>query len=234
MSDKFIALIPLRGGSKGIPNKNIKMIAGKPLCAWVIESAVGAESIEQVYVSTESAEIKRVVNEINQQFQDDKAKKNKLKIIDRPEALASDTASTEVVMLHFMENIEFDVLLTIQATSPMLSSDDLEQAIKQFKQQNLDSMLTAVEIKRFFWDYDAHAVNYDPCNRPRRQDFDGCLMENGAFYITTRELLKKENCRLGGNIGIYTMSDEAAVELDSPLDWSVMETILSKDKNFKI
>lgn len=230
MLDKFSALIPLRGGSKGIPDKNIKLMAGKPLCAWVIESAVGAELIDQVYVSTESQEIITVINEINQQFQGDKAKKHKLKIIDRPEELAGDTTSTEAVMLHFMENVKFDSLLTIQATSPMLSSRDLDRAIKQFQSQDLDSMLSAVEFKRFLWGHDAHAINYVPADRPRRQDFNGCLMENGAFYITTREVLKNEKCRLGGKTGIYKMSDEAAVELDSLLDWLIVETILSQDK----
>lgn len=231
MTKRFSVLIPLRGGSKGIPNKNIKLIAGKPLCAWVIESAMGADSIETVYVSTESEEIKRVVEEINQQYQNDDSKKNKLQVIDRPNELASDTASTESVMLHCMDNTDFDALITIQATSPMLSSHDLEQAIKQFQLEKLDSMLSAVEFKRFLWGKNGSAINYDPCKRPRRQDFEGYLMENGAFYITDKTLLKKEKCRLGGKIGLYIMHDLSAIEIDEASDWIIAEAILSQHIN---
>jgi len=228
MASQFSALIPLRGGSKGIPNKNIKQIAGKPLCAWVIESAMGADSIEMVYISTESQQIKIVVQEINQQYLNDDSKKNKLKIIDRPEELANDTASTEAVMLHCMDNTDFDNLITIQATSPMLTSHDLEQAIKQFQLEKFDSMLSAVEFKRFLWDENGSAINYEPCKRPRRQDFKGALMENGAFYITTKILLKNEKCRLGGKIGVFTMHDFSAIEIDEPTDWIIAEAILSQ------
>lgn len=203
-------------------------MAGKPLCAWVIESAVKAESVDCVYVSTESFEIKQAVVEINRQFINHDQYKNKLKIIDRPDKLANDTASTESVMLHCLEEVDFDALITIQATSPMLTSDDLNQAVRQFKQEKLDSLLSAVVFKRFLWNADGAAINYDPCKRPRRQDFTGHLMENGAFYITDRDLLKKEKCRLGGKIGVYTMHDISAIEIDELSDWAIAEAILKQ------
>lgn len=213
---KILALVPLRGGSKSIPKKNIKELAGKPLCAWVLEAAVGSRLIDSVYVSTDNIEIADMVNNLSLG----------VNVISRPAKYATDEASTESVMLHFMSQVEFDVLLTIQATSPLLKARDLDRAIIQFKAEQLDSILSAVRTKRFFWNDDATPINYDPSHRPRRQEFRGTLMENGAFYITRRGILDRYQCRLGGKVGIYEMDESAAIEIDEPDDWGRVERLL--------
>ena len=218
LQQKIVALVPLRGGSKGIPKKNIKNMAGKPLCAWVLEAARLSKFIDEVYVSTDSEEIIRVVKEIDASIH----------IVKRPQPLSDDFSSTESVMLHFMDNVDFDILVTIQATSPLTQSTDIDNALLEFRNSKKDSLLTAVESKRFFWNYECEPINYNPINRPRRQDFQGYLMENGAFYITSREVLRREKCRLGGNIGIHIMDDESFLEIDEPSDWDMMELILNK------
>jgi len=152
-------------------------------------------------------------------------------VVDRPAAHATDEASTESVMLHFMNTILFDVLVTIQATSPLLESTHLDQALEAFNAQSLDSMLSAVRCKRFFWNDDAMPINYDPLHRPRRQDFAGTLMENGAFYVTRRDILEKYQCRLGGKMGIYEMPESTAIELDEPSDWEIVSRLLTEDKS---
>lgn len=216
--NKIVVLIPLRGGSKSIPKKNIKSLAGKPLAAWTLEAAAKSTQISAVYVSTDSEEISTVVQGLGLG----------IKVVQRPAEFATDEASTESVMLHFMSQLDFDLLVTIQATSPLLTTEDLDRAIIQFQQQQLDSMLSAVRTKRFFWNNDATPINYDPLHRPRRQDFDGTLMENGAFYITKREILERYQCRLGGKIGIYEMDESTAVEIDEPEDWERVERLLLK------
>jgi len=217
---KIVALIPLRGGSKCIPFKNIKPIGGKPLCAWVLEAATRAEGIDEVYVSTDSHRIKEVASSLGLG----------VGIIDRPARYATDEASTESVMLHFMEEVDFDVLFTVQATSPLLQSWQLNEALARFEREEMDSMLSAVRTKRFFWSDDATPINYDPLNRPRRQDFTGTLMENGAFYITRRKILEKYECRLGGRIGIYEMPGDTAVEIDDPNDWEIVSRLLEQQR----
>ena len=217
-SGHTVALIPLRGGSKSIPKKNIKPIAGKPLCAWTLEAAATATLIDTVYVSTDCAEISAVVQSLGLGVH----------IIDRPAELATDEASTEAVMLHFMAHVAFERLVTIQATSPQLRPQDLDEALMQFDRDGLDSLLSAVRTKRFFWNDDATPINYDPLQRPRRQDFTGTLMENGAFYVTRREILERHRCRLGGRIGIYEMPEESAIEIDEPEDWEMVERSLAK------
>ena len=211
-----MALVPLRGGSKSIPKKNIKFLAGKPMAAWALEAAVNCSAIGTVYVSTDSEEIADVVEGLELG----------IKVIKRPSEYATDEASTEAVMLHFMRQVEFDVLVTVQATSPLLKPEDLNKALIQFNNNQLESMLSAVRIKRFLWQDNASPINYNPMHRPRRQDFLGTLMENGAFYITRREILQRHLCRLGGRIGIYEMDESTAVEIDEPEDWLRVERLL--------
>lgn len=215
-----VALIPLRGGSKSIPKKNIKPLAGKPLSAWTLEAAAACVAINTVYVSTDSDEIAEVVQGLDSGIQ----------VIMRPVEYATDEASTEAVMLHFKSQVDFDVLVTIQATSPLLTAHDLDRALAQFNEQQLDSMLSAVRTKRFFWHDDATPINYNPLSRPRRQDFPGTLMENGAFYITRHEILQRYQCRLGGKVGIYEMDESTAVEIDEPGDWERVERMLLQRK----
>ena len=212
-----VVLIPLRGGSKAIPQKNIKYFAGKPLFLWVTEAAINTPNIDEVFISTESEEIKRVVLKYNLN----------VKIINRPQELAQDNSSTEDVLIHFSEKESFDTVITIQATSPLLSSMDLESALALFRKSNYDSMLSVVPNKRFYWTENGSPINYDPTARPRRQEFEGNYLENGAFYITKREILKKHRNRLGGNIGLFKMPEETGVEIDDENDWIMTEAIMN-------
>lgn len=213
-----IALIPLRGGSKSIPEKNIKPIAGKPLCAWAIEAARTARVFSRVVVSTDSDKIAGVVSRID----------TGVDIINRPAKLATDTASTESVMLHTATLYPFDVITTVQATSPLVTSEDFNAAVKRFFTGGYDSMLSAVKTYKFFWTPYGRPLNYNPNSRPMRQEFGGCYQENGSFYITARWVLEKLKCRVGGKVGVYEMPQDAGVELDSPEDWPVVERKLKE------
>jgi N-acylneuraminate cytidylyltransferase len=210
---RVVGLVPLRGGSKGIPGKNIARLAGKPMCAWVLEEALQASCIEELFVSTDSREVADTVRSIDP----------RVRLVSRPSELARDSSSTESVMLHFAALVPFDDLITIQATSPLTRAAHLDAAYAHFRASDADSLLTGVRTRRFFWTADGRPLNYDPRHRPRRQDWDGVLAENGAFYITRREVLERERCRLGGRIAVYEMEEEHAVELDEPGDWAALE-----------
>lgn len=217
MYSPCIALVPLRGGSKSIPMKNIRPLGGQPLCAWVLQAAAACPAIDAVYVSTDSDIIRQTVQSLNLGVE----------VIDRPAELATDEATTESVMLHFMGQVPFERLVTIQATSPLLTAQHLQRALTQFDQAGCDSMLSAVRTKRFFWNDDATPINYDPQYRPRRQEFAGTLMENGAFYVIRRTVLQAGGCRLGGKIGIFEMPEHTAVEIDEPADWEAVARLLA-------
>lgn len=218
---RTVALVPLRGGSKGIRNKNIRSLAGKPLCAWVLEAATLTAGIDAVYVSTDSGEIASTVASLDLGVH----------VIDRPAELASDTASTEAVMMHFMAQVDFGTLVTIQATSPLLTCHDLSRALGIWKQGNLDSMVSVVRCHHFLWSENGEPLNYDPNQRPRRQDWNGVLVENGAFYITGKSILENAGCRLGGRIGLHEMSARTLYEIDTPDDWLIVEELLKAQHN---
>ncbi len=136
----FTALIPMRGGSKSIPNKNIKLFGGKPLCAWVLDAVKNSKFIDEIYVSSDSNRILEIVEKINK----------KVNLLKRSPSLAKDKTSTEEVMLDFASKFNFDNLVTLQVTSPFTTSKDIDNAIKIFKQEGMDSLFTSVRIKRFF------------------------------------------------------------------------------------
>lgn len=131
-------------------------------------------------------------------------------------------------MLEFAREVDFDVICLVQATSPMTLAADFLASRKQFLTSNADSLVTATRTKRFFWTPSGEPLNYHPAARPRRQDFAGSMIENGAFYFTRREILERERCRLGGSISVFEMSAESELEIDEPDDWKAAEAILEK------
>lgn len=218
---KIVALIPLRGGSKRIPGKNIKPIAGKPLAYWACAAACSCRYIEDVYVSTEDQLIARTIESFALG----------IRVVARPESLAMDNSTTDDVMLHFMSQVDFDVLATIQATCPLVRGIDLDLGIEQFIRNENDSLLTGVLTKRFYWSVDSRPLNYDPFRRPFSQDFEGSIVENGAFYLTNRTTLQTQRNRLGGKIGIFRMAKETVTDIDDLADFEVAERQLLKRTN---
>lgn len=235
MGDRnIVAIIPARGGSKSIPLKNIKPINGRPLIYWSIDAAIDCEYIDTVYVSTDDDKIKDSISKYIVNYSNN-VNINKLKCIDRSNFTASDTASTESVMLEFANSYEFTDIVLIQATSPLIKSKDLNCGIKDYLHNDYDSLLSVVRQKRFLWNEVGGKLvlpqNYDYLKRPRRQEFEGFLVENGAFYITKRELLLKQKCRISGNIGFYEMNGNTYFEIDEPDDWNIVENIMFNIEN---
>lgn len=219
MAMRWVALQPLRGGSKSIPDKNLRVIAGRPLYAWSLGAALDSACFDAIYVASDSAEIR---DDVRARFG------SRVNVIDRAPENATDDATSESVMLEVASKVQCDVMSLIQATSPMTRPEDFRIARARFEREGLDSLLTGVELKRFFWTHDAQPLNYDPARRPRRQDFPGTVMENGAFYFTRSQLLTRTGSRLCGRIGVYRMHEECAAELDELSDWPVVENLLRR------
>ena len=224
-----VAFIPVRGGSKSIPFKNIKTICGRPLVYWTIRAACGCSYIDTVYVATDSDRVRETVVQLQNENRD---LFHKMKVIGRSSETASDTASTESAMLEFAQKYEFDNIVLIQATSPLLTANDLTGGLELFMQPGTDSVLSCVQQRRFLWERnekgDAAPLNYDIYKRPRRQNFSGYLMENGAFYITSKENLMASQNRMSGNIKVYEMSEDTAFEIDEVCDWIIIEELLRR------
>ncbi|MCH3964315.1 MAG: acylneuraminate cytidylyltransferase [Clostridium sp.] len=223
MKYKNIAFIPVRGGSKSIPLKNIKKLLERPLVYWVLDASVNCSYIDKVFVSTDSDMIKKTVEEYGC---------TKIEVVNRSEYTVEDNSSTESAMLEFANNYDFENIVLIQATSPLLQSKDLDRGFEKFLNHNYDSVLSGVTQKRFIWTSKGGNIfipqNYNPFNRPRRQEFEGYFVENGAFYITEKKLLLNSKCRISGNIGISGMNEDSYFEIDEPSDWVIAESLLRK------
>ena len=212
----IVAIIPARGGSQGIPKKNIIDFCGKPLIAWSIKQALVVPQISSVWVTSDSDEILAVAQDYG------------ARPIKRPEALSGASASSESAWLHAIDYIEdatseIDLVLAMQATSPLRAPSDLADGIAQFDTGQYDSLLSVTEIEDFFiWRQDAQAgaqsVNYDYKSRKPRQNIEKRFLENGSFYLFRPRLLREENNRLGGRIGFVEMARHKMFQIDNPED----------------
>ena len=221
-----VAIILARGGSKGIPKKNIIDFCGKPLIEWTIKHCFegGATS---VWVSSDSTEILDI------------AKKCEANIIVRPEDLSQDLSTSESSWLHALNYIEkeidqkIDWILAPQITSPIRESSDINKAIQLAINSEFDSLFSSSVVEDlFFWQFENKklcSVNYDYKNRKRRQDAPKQFVENGSFYMFKPEVLKKYNNRFGENIGKVEMEFWKMFEIDSIEDLELCRMIF---KNF--
>ncbi|NLF43472.1 MAG: acylneuraminate cytidylyltransferase family protein [Bacteroidales bacterium] len=222
---KTVAIIPARGGSKGIPGKNIMDFCGKPLIAWSILQAQNTPEINKVYVSSDSDDILRIASNYGAET------------IVRPLDIAGDTDSSESAIEHALSVITYPVGLVImlQATSPLRKPDDLSKAIKQFHQEGWDSAFSGAVLDDFLiWEKNQHdcliSINYDYINRGRRQDRDPQYVENGSFYLFKPGILRQGN-RLGGKIGVFLMDLWQSFEIDTPDDIRLMEVLFQTFQN---
>ena len=229
-----IVLILARGGSKGIPNKNIKNFCGIPLIAWSILQAKNAKGISDVWLSSDSKKIIKVAEQFG------------AKTICRPKKLSTSTAKSDDAYLHALDFIEKkshlpDIVIALQATSPIRESRDLERGLNEFRKKKYDSLFSSCLAEdSLFWKKSSNKLesfNYDYKKRPRRQDFKKYVIENGSFYIFTPQIIRKLKNRLGGKIGNYVMESWKLFEIDEPSDIKFCELIMKnyilKNKKFK-
>ena len=212
---KIVSIIPARSGSKGIPDKNIAYVGkgNKTLLGRSVITSVNS-IVDETWVSTDSERYKEIAEYYG------------AKVIMRPKEISGDHASSESVLLHFAENVDFDILVFLQCTSPLTTAEDINNSINMIKSLKYDSVLSGCPdhggflCGGFTWTLkDGKAIaDYDIMNRPRRQDMDPKFRENGAIYVTTREQLLKSKNRLGGNIGLYVMPTSRSFEIDEPED----------------
>lgn len=214
------AFVPIRSGSKSIIDKNIKDFYRKPLIYWILNALQNASEINEIIVALDSEKYAQIVKDFN--F-------HKIKIYNRKPENAIDTASTESVMIEYLSVAKLnndDLFILAQATSPLTTSNDIDSAIRQYLYSGKDSLLSCVKSKRFYWNAEGTSINYDYKKRPRRQDFEGMFMENGAFYINKVSNIIRDKNRLSGAIGIYEMPDYSSLELDEPADWKIGEILM--------
>lgn len=217
---RYVAVIPARRGSKGIPRKNLQMLGGKPLIVWTIEQALAVEELH-VIVSTEDDEIAEVSRAAGAE------------VIVRPDDLAQDTTPTEPVVEHVIDALTERgqrpaAVVLLQATSPIRLAGTLARAIDQFEQTEVDSIVGVVPCPPFLWASNGgRAVpHWDFEHRRRRQDMtEGELRyrETGSVYVTATDIYAEQHNRLGGRMGLFIMDEVEGIDIDTLADFELAE-----------
>jgi len=226
MKQKTLAIIPARGGSKGIPHKNIRNLAGKPLIVWTIEAAFDSKFIGRIVVSTDDVSIGII------------AKKFGAEVVLRPQDISGDFAASEDALLHVLEylkekeNYEPDITVFLQCTSPLTLSQDIDGTIQKLLDTNADTAFTAAPFFRFVWAVDnsgsAKGINHNEGIRQLRQERKKQYLETGAVYVMRTPGFITAKHRFFGKTVIYEVPIERSVEIDELHDLLIAETLIRK------
>lgn len=220
----IVAIIPARGGSKGIPRKNLISLVGMPLVAHSVAQARQTPGIARVFVSTDDAEIAAISRGWGAE------------VVPRPQEISGDKASSESALLHGLDYLkqiegdEPDLVVFLQATSPCRAPGEIRAAIDTLISEDADSLLSVGPVHGFVWRVEKNgsvrSFSYDHLNRPRRQDAPEDLIENGSIYIFKPWVLRKFNNRLGGKIALHRMSALDSFQIDEPGDFELLEYLM--------
>lgn len=223
-----LAIIPARGGSKGLPRKNVQLLAGRPLIAYTVKSAFQATYVDRVVVSTDDSEIGEI------------SKKYGAEVIWRPAEISGDTASSESALLHVLDSLirnegyEPDMVVFLQCTSPLTLPEDIDGTILALLNEDADSALAVVPFHQFLWrkleDGNAVGINHDKSVRPLRQELEPQFLECGAIYVMQTEGFKKAKHRFFGRTAMYVMPRERYLDIDEAFDLQIAEVLIRMKK----
>ena len=226
---KIIALIPARGGSKGVPRKNIKILYKKPLISYSIEEGLKSKYIERVFVSTEDSEIAKISKNYNSE------------VIERPFVYAQDDSHRRETIKHALswleqkENYFPDIIVFLQPTSPLRTTEDIDKALMIFFNNKCDSVVSVCESKESpYWTLSIEKEFIEPLFgwefflEKRRQDLPKTFSLNGAIYITSTEKFLENNNLFNKKTLPYIMPPERSIDIDQDIDFKLAEDILRK------
>jgi N-acylneuraminate cytidylyltransferase len=230
---KTVCIIPARGGSKGLPLKNILSLNGKPLIAYTIENAKRSKIINRVIVSTDNKKIADISEEYGAE------------VIFRPREISDDSSPSELALLHVLEHLNLsekynpDLIVFLQCTSPLTLAEDIDGAIDLLIREKADCVLSASPFHHFLWKTSKNSnyigINHDKTERNLRQEQTPQYLENGSIYVMRTEGFVKSEHRFFGKIALFIMPKERSIEIDDNTDFYIAESLLKlNDNNYRI
>ena len=220
---KILVVIPARGGSKGIPRKNVRLMNGKPLISYAIQTAKSSSFSPDVYVSTDSTEIADISSNYG------------AKIIDRNQTLAGDMVTLDPVIYDALVRCEkenkctYDLIITMQPTSPLTSVETLDAAIQKFIDEKYNTLLSVINKPHLSWTEKEDKIVPAYEKRLNRQQLPKNYLETGAFVIVDRKSIS-ENSRFGEKVGVFEVPEKEAIDIDDATDWVMTESLMKKKK----
>ena len=228
---EILAIIPARGGSKGIPHKNIVPVVGKPLIEYSIEAVKGTKLVTRLVVSTDSSEIAEVA--INAGAE----------VVKRPASISGDTASSESALLHVLETLQKkdgyipDILVLLQCTSPLTLAEDIDGTIRKLLDSQADTALAVAPFHYYLWKEndrgEVEGINHQKFHRPMRQERENQYIETGAVYVMRVSGFLENRHRFFGKTVMYQMPEQRCFEIDEPVDLVIAEQLLIKQRKFQ-
>lgn len=225
-SARLAAVIPARGGSKGIPRKNLREVAGQPLLAWTIRAVGEAKTPMRAIVSTDDDEIATLARSLGAEVP-----------CLRPPELSGDESPSEDALLHALDTmddgVDVEAVVMLQPTSPLRLPGSLDAAIELFEESGADTLVSVVETAPFLWSgsVEAPVPGYDIDRRPRRQDLTDSqrrYRENGSIYVSAVDVLRSRHNRLGGKVAMYVMDPREGVDVDEEVDLRIVSELLEE------
>lgn len=222
---EILSIIPARGGSKGIPLKNLTILNKKPLLDYTVNASLKSKFITKTIVSSDHPKILA------------RGQKLGAEIIKRPKLLATDSAKIEPVIEYTLKYLKSksdytpDIIILLQNTSPLRTKKHIDESLNLFVNSKFDSMLSCFRSHYFLWTHKKNELlpmNHAPKKRPNRQQMNDQFIENGAIYITKYDAFKKSKCRISGKIGLFEMPKELSIDIDSKSDLIHAYKILNK------
>ncbi len=215
---KISALVPMKGHNERVPNKNIRLLNGKPAFHWIVESLSASEYINEIIINTDSREIAESASQFK-----------KVKVLDRPDFLLGDMVSIQPLIEYDIEQTDNKFFLQTHSTNPMVQTETIDLAIETFfTQTEHDALFSVTPIQtRFYWK-DGTGINHDPKHLIRTQDLDPIFEENSCFYIFSKETNNKIKNRLGANPLMFPISSLEAADIDTMTDFYWAEFLLER------
>ena len=219
INTKITALVPMKGNSERVPNKNIRMLRGKPVCHWILESISHSKYIDEVIINTDSPKIKEIV-----------ACFDFVKVIDRPDYLLGDKVSIQPLIAHDIEYAKNEIILQTHSTNPLLKTKTIDSAIETYFENNdeHDALFSVTPVQQRFYFKNGKAVNHDPQNLIQTQLLEPIFHENSCIYIFSKDVNRKVKNRLGTNPFFFEMEHLEAADIDEWHDFLWVEFLMNK------
>lgn len=214
---KVIALVPMKGNSERVPNKNLKDFNGKPLFHLVVNTLLKSKFIDEVIINTDSEKI----------AEDAKNNFDKVKILWRPEEIQGDLVSMNKVIEYDLSQSDGDLYIQTHSTNPLLKTETLDDAIQCYldNKEQYDSVFSVTKVQTRFYDKNGKPYNHNPEELLRTQDLDPLFEENSNFFIFTKESFRNAKARIGKKPKMFEMDKVEAIDIDEPQDFVIAEAI---------